>query len=83
MCRDFGVSRKTGCEIFDCYEEPGQAVRGERSRRPVLATWCLPVCPGRTVDLLAETEEVKLKKSPLILHDKSPLIVTSHFLPPI
>jgi hypothetical protein len=30
-CRDIGVSRKTGCEIFDRYKEHGQAARGDRS----------------------------------------------------
>jgi len=34
VCRDFGVSRTTGCKIFDRYKEHGQAARGDRSRRP-------------------------------------------------
>jgi len=34
VCRDFGVSRKTGYKIFDRYKEHGQAARGDRSRRP-------------------------------------------------
>ena len=35
VCRDFGVSRKTGYKIFDRYQEHGLAALSDRSRRPV------------------------------------------------
>ena len=35
VCRDFGVSRKTGYKIFDRYKEQGLAALSDRSRRPV------------------------------------------------
>ncbi len=35
VCRDFGVSRKTGYKIFDRYREHGLAALTDRSRRPV------------------------------------------------
>jgi hypothetical protein len=56
VCRDFGISRKTGCKIFDRYKEHGQAALGDRSRRPAFSCVVLPMCPVWTVDLLAEPE---------------------------
>src|SRR6266436_7636189 len=35
VCRDFGVSRKTGYKIFDRYQEHGLEALTDRSRRPV------------------------------------------------
>src|SRR5436853_5845392 len=35
MCREFGISRKTGYKIFDRYKEHGLAALSDRSRRPV------------------------------------------------
>ena len=35
VCRDFGVSRKTGYKIFDRYKEHGLTALSDRSRRPV------------------------------------------------
>ena len=35
LCRDFGVSRKTGYKIFHRYKEHGLAALTDRSRRPV------------------------------------------------
>src|SRR5215510_9944408 len=35
LCREFGISRKTGYEIFDCYKEHGLEALTDRSRRPV------------------------------------------------
>src|SRR6478735_991584 len=35
VCRDFGISRKTGYKIFDRYKEHGLAALSDRSRRPV------------------------------------------------
>ena len=35
VCRDFGISRKTGYKIFDRYKEHGLETLSDRSRRPV------------------------------------------------
>jgi transposase InsO family protein len=35
VCRDFGVSRKTGYKIYDRYKEQGLEALSDRSRRPV------------------------------------------------
>ena len=35
VCRDFGISRKTGYKVFDRYREHGLAALTDRSRRPV------------------------------------------------
>ncbi len=35
VCREFGISRKTGYKIFDRYKENRLAALSDRSRRPV------------------------------------------------
>ena len=35
VCREFGVSRKTGYKVFDRYKEHGLEALTDRSRRPV------------------------------------------------
>ena len=35
VCRDFGISRKTGYKIFNRYKEHGLEALSDRSRRPV------------------------------------------------
>ena len=35
LCREFGISRKTGYKIFDRYKEHGLQALTDRSRRPV------------------------------------------------
>src|SRR5213593_3728830 len=35
VCREFGISRKTGYKIFNRYKEHGLAALSDRSRRPV------------------------------------------------
>ena len=35
LCREFGISRKTGYKIFDRYREHGLEAFTDRSRRPV------------------------------------------------
>ena len=35
MCREFGISRKTGYKIFDRYKDHGLEALSDRSRRPV------------------------------------------------
>src|SRR4030088_2513590 len=42
VCRDFGVSRKTGYKIFDRYKEHGLEALSDRSRRPVRLANQLP-----------------------------------------
>jgi homeodomain-containing protein len=34
LCGEFGISRKTGCKIFDRYKDCGVAAFSDRSRRP-------------------------------------------------
>ena len=52
VCRDFGVSRKTGYKIFDRYKEHGLSALSDRSRRPVRYANQLPqqveslICPA-------------------------------------
>src|SRR3712207_5785780 len=35
VCREFGISRKTGYKVFDRYKEHGLEALTDRSRRPV------------------------------------------------
>src|SRR4029450_6713778 len=35
VCREFGISRKTGYKLFNRYREEGGSAFGDRSRRPV------------------------------------------------
>ena len=42
VCRDFGISRKTGYKIFDRYKEHGLEALSDRSRRPVRLANQLP-----------------------------------------
>ena len=35
VCREFGISRKTGCKLFERYREEGPVALADRSRRPV------------------------------------------------
>ncbi len=42
ICREFGISRKTGYKIFDRYKEHGIEALSDRSRRPVCAANQLP-----------------------------------------
>src|ERR1700730_15179539 len=42
LCRDFGISRKTGYKIFDRYKEHGLEALTDRSRRPVRYASQLP-----------------------------------------
>jgi len=55
VCREFGVSRKTGYKIFDRYKEQGAAALSDRSRRPVRYANQLPEqVEGLIVRLKAE-----------------------------
>src|SRR3989440_12006309 len=55
MCREFGISRKTGYKIFDRYREHGLEALTDRSRRPVRYANQLPQqIEGLIVRLKAE-----------------------------
>ena len=54
LCREFGISRKTGYKIFDRYKECGLEALTDRSRRPFLNVNKLP--------FQVETAIVQLKK---------------------
>lgn len=43
VCREFGISRKTGYKIFQRYRENGAEALNDRSRRPVRHANQLPV----------------------------------------
>ena len=42
LCREFGISRKTGYKIFNRYKEEGLIALEDRSRRPARSgsSWC-------------------------------------------
>src|SRR5262249_14645007 len=42
VCREFGISRKTGYKIFDRYRDHGLEALNDRSRRPVRYATQLP-----------------------------------------
>jgi hypothetical protein len=42
LCREFGISRKTGYKIFERYEQDGFEAIRDRSRRPVRYAHQLP-----------------------------------------
>ena len=45
VCREFGISRKTGYKIFNRYRDQGLEALTDRSRRPVRL---MPIsCPSR------------------------------------
>jgi hypothetical protein len=44
LCREFGISRKTGYKIFDRYQECGVEGLTDRSRRPYRSANKLPLC---------------------------------------
>ncbi len=55
VCREFGISRKTGYKIYDRYKEHGLAALSDRSRRPVRYANQLPEqIEGLIVRLKAE-----------------------------
>jgi len=56
VCRDFGISRKTGYKIFNRYREEGLEALCDRSRRPVRYANQLPEQIER---LIVETKREK------------------------
>ena len=49
LCREFGISRKTGYKIFERYEQEGLQALSDRSRRPVRYAHQLPETIERMV----------------------------------
>jgi transposase InsO family protein len=49
MCREFGISRKTGYKIFDRYRQHGLEALSDRSRRPVRYANQLPETVERLI----------------------------------
>jgi transposase InsO family protein len=56
VCREFGISRKTGYKIFDCYKAEGLDALTDRSRRPVRYANQLP---GQIERLILESKKDK------------------------
>lgn len=56
VCREFGISRKTGYKIFTRYREHGLEALGDRSRRPVRYANQLP---GQVENLIVECKRGK------------------------
>jgi len=54
LCREFGISRKTGYKIFDRYKEHGLDALSDRSRRPVRYANQLPQIEAAIVTLKRE-----------------------------
>jgi transposase-like protein len=46
VCREFGVSRKTGYKIFERYKDHGLEALSDRSRRPI--RYAKTSCRGRS-----------------------------------
>src|SRR3954471_7395172 len=49
MCREFGISRKTGYKIYDRYKQHGLEALNDRSRRPVRYANQLPEAVERLI----------------------------------
>jgi hypothetical protein len=49
VCAEFGISRKTGCKIFDRYQEVGLRGLTDRSRRPYRHANQLPIVVEKTI----------------------------------
>lgn len=56
LCREFGISRKTGYKIFNRYKDEGVIALEDRSRRPVRYANQLP---GQIERLIIETRQSK------------------------
>jgi len=58
VCREFGISRKTGYKIFDRYKEHGLEDLTDRSRRPVRYAKPTSCCRGRSRALAARLPQL-------------------------
>ena len=59
VCREFGISRKTGYKIFQRYKDSGVEALSDRSRRPVRYANQLPL-PDREPDRHPQAREAPL-----------------------
>jgi transposase len=48
LCREFGISRKTGYQVFDRYQECGVQAPTDRSRRPIRY---VHLCPSTALEV--------------------------------
>jgi transposase-like protein len=62
VCREFGISRKTGYKIFTRYRDYGAEALSDRSRRPVRYA-NQAAGPDRDFDCLAETGKAALGRA--------------------
>ena len=58
LCREFGISRKTGYKIFERYQEHGLEALSDRSRRPVRYANQMP---GQIENLIVDFKRGKPK----------------------
>jgi transposase InsO family protein len=56
VCRDFGISRKTGYKLFERYKQDGPVALADRSRRPVRYANQLP---GQIENLIVQSKRDK------------------------
>src|SRR5438132_14362629 len=54
VCRDYGVSRKTGYKIFDRYKEHGLEALTDRSRRPTHRNFPPCIAPNEQCGWVSE-----------------------------
>ena len=62
VCREFGISRKTGYKIFTRYKDQGLEALTDRSRRPVRYANQLPAS-DRTPDRYVQAGEAALGRA--------------------
>ena len=56
VCREFGISRKTGYKIFDRYKEHGLEALTDRLRRPVRTA----APAGKSMRVVIQTTGIKI-----------------------
>jgi transposase len=63
VCREFGISRKTGYKIFTRYKDQGLEALTDRSRRPVRYASQPAAAPNRKPDRRAQAGEAALGRA--------------------
>ena len=58
LCREFGISRKTGYKIFERYQRHGLDAVSDRSRRPVRYANQLPEAVERMIVRAKQDSEI-------------------------
>jgi transposase len=61
LCREFGISRKTGYKLYDRYKQDGPVALSDRSRRPVRYANQLPA----QIERLIITSKQEKRKHPV------------------